>query len=298
MADHLIYGLRLRSPLAFPELPRCERGEAPDVVLELTSIRAERPSGVGEQGWYEARANETLLFWPEFGSVRIRDGAHIQLDAHPSLDPAWVRAVVLGTVFSVLLQQRRRYPLHAGGVRLGEGARAFVGASGAGKSSLTAGLASRGHELLGDDVLPLESARDGALRAHPGRSEIKLDEPAARALGHRSGALEPLAAAEGKRALRAGFASAAQPCPLDGLYALEWGARVAIDPLAPHEVLPLLLSNAHRPELLVAALGQAELLRWCANMAQRTRAFRLTRPRDFAALPEVLSRVEEHDPRP
>ena len=296
MADHLIYGLRLRSPLVFPELQRCERAGVPDVVLDLCAIQAARPDGVGAQGWYQASASETLLSWPEFGSVRIRDGAHIQLDALPAVDPAWVRAVVLGSVFSVLLQQRQRFPLHAGGVRMGEGVRAFVGRSGAGKSSLTASLVARGHELLGDDVLPLEVGRDGELRAYPGRSEIKLDDAAARALGHEPGELAPLAAAEGKGALRAGFTSAASDGPLEGVYALEWGPRVAVAPLAPHEVLPLFLSNAHRPELLVGALGQAELLRWCATLAERTRAFRLTRPRDFAALPEVQALLEEHDP--
>ena len=297
MPDHFAYGLRFRSPFLFPELALAggEDG-APDVELEVGPIGVERPDGIDDPGWFLARGDDLALHWPEYGSARVRDGRSIRLDALADLDPAWKRAVVLGTLFSILLQQRGVYPLHAAAARIGDGARALVGDSGAGKSSLVATLALRGHLLIGDDVLPLEPRPDGPPRAWPGRAEPKLDEDAARALGIDLALLAPLPREEGERRLVSGFERSTGTCGLGALYVLEWGDGPRIEPLAPQETFRTFLRHGHRGELLAPAFGEEERMRRCAALAERTPAFRLVRPHGWPALAEAAELVEEHDP--
>lgn len=300
MSVHLVYGLRLESPIPFPELPRDTGPEAAevDVRLRLGPIDVEHPADVEAESWYRAEPSDVALHWADFGSARVEDGRLVRLDARDEVPPIWRRAVVLGTLFSVVLMQRGRFPLHGGAVVVDGGVRAFVGRSGAGKSSLTGAMVARGHALVADDVTPLEAVdAGGAPRVHPGRAEIKLDDASAAALGVDPAELEELFRDEGKRVLRRGLTAADGVRRLDALYVLEWGDRVAIEPLSRQETFRLFVEHGHRPELFLASLGEAEAMRRCAGLAAGTRAFRLVRPRDLERLDDAARAVEEHEPR-
>lgn len=291
--DHHIHLLRFRAPFAFRELPRLAPSSTPpDVELEVGPVPAHRPVGVGDGGWYEATPSESLLYWPEFGALRVRDGRSLVVDPLPSVERDWLRAVVLGTGLTVVLQQRGLYALHASAVCGPRGAWAFVGESGAGKSSLCAALLGRGRGLLCDDVLGLRAREDAAPLAVPGRTEVKLAPEAALHLGHDPDALAPLAAAEGKGALQR-TAAVDHDVPLEGVCVLEWGDDVRVEPLSAQEAFRVFLDNAHRPELVAAAITPAAVMRQCAALAQHTRVVRLVRPRDWASLERVLARLEE-----
>src|ERR1019366_5326309 len=59
----------------------------------------------------------------------------------------------------------------------------FVGPSGAGKSTLAAVLASRGHQVITDDVCFLRVGNQGNIWAWPGLNRIRLWEDTLTALG-------------------------------------------------------------------------------------------------------------------
>lgn len=300
MTVYRVYDLRFESTLPFPELPRePDQRSGPadvDVRLLLEPIGVERPADVDAESWYRAEPRDLAVHWADFGSARVEDGRIVRLDPRADIAPIWQRAVVLGTLFSVVLMQRGLFPLHGGAVVVGDGARAFVGRSGAGKSSLTGALTARGHALVADDVTPLESVAAGPPRVHPGRAEIKLDDASAAALGVDPAGLEELFRDEGKGVLRQGLVTTEDAHELDALYLLEWGDQVSIEPLPRQEIFRLFVEHGHRPELFLASLGEAEAMRRCADLASRTRAFRLVRPRALGRLDEIARLVEEHDP--
>ena len=84
---------------------------------------------------------------------------------------------MLGAVFGALCHQRVIRPRHASAIDVA-GCVAFVGVSGASKSTLVATLALRGHEIISDDVCLLQPGTDGALQAWPGISRVTLWEDA------------------------------------------------------------------------------------------------------------------------
>jgi len=70
------------------------------------------------------------------------------------------------------------YPnLHASAVVIDGQAVAFLGAGGAGKSSMSAALARRGAAFLTDDVLRLDTCPDGTIVAHLGPPTMRLWQP-------------------------------------------------------------------------------------------------------------------------
>lgn len=92
---------------------------------------------------------------------------------------AEVRDVWLRSVLPLVVQARGTQVLHASAVA-GPDRRiiALCGVSTAGKSTLAAALAERGHELVADDALPFTVEGDAVL-AHPLPFALRLREPVA-----------------------------------------------------------------------------------------------------------------------
>src|SRR6202008_4886252 len=98
----------------------------------------------------------------------IRGGKEILVDQAPASSPRDVAAYLLGTAFGVLCHQRGIIPLHASAVNVADGRVASAGESGAGKWTLVAALAVRGHQVIADDLFFLRLADTGDVKAWPG----------------------------------------------------------------------------------------------------------------------------------
>src|SRR6266542_789768 len=78
-----------------------------------------------------------------------------------------------GPVMGFVLRLRGGVCLHASGIVADDHAFAIVGPPGAGKSTLAAAFAARGHAVLSDDVVPLLEA-NGIFQAMPGYPRVRL----------------------------------------------------------------------------------------------------------------------------
>lgn len=98
-----------------------------------------------------------------------------QVDVHapPLIDAALIPILISGMVISIALQLRGRQVLHASAVELDDGAIAFVGRSGMGKSTAATLLCLAGGKLITDDVLRVEHEPHRAL-CFAGATETRL----------------------------------------------------------------------------------------------------------------------------
>ena len=125
-----------------------------------------------------------------------------QITCRPAPDVAHDLTTVLatGAVLSYALAMRGHCVLHASAVEIDGRAVALVGASGLGKSTVTAGLCAAGCPLVTDDVLRVDL--QGAVVAHRGAREIRL-RPAARVMaGDFDRTLDGRETADGRLAIR------------------------------------------------------------------------------------------------
>jgi hypothetical protein len=179
------FGLEIEASFEVPGLPPASGpASGPLTRLDLASaaeIDATWDSGgarrvleeIFEEGEEPARTIDHhprdgyRLYARHFGLARIAADGSAVLCAPPELEPwSWQRFLV-GRVLPWAAVLRGYEAFHASAVAIDGRAYAFIGATGAGKTSLAVQLVARGAEFLTDDVLALENA-GGTLLAHPG----------------------------------------------------------------------------------------------------------------------------------
>jgi hypothetical protein len=292
--SYIAYGFSLQSDLALPELD--VGSSPPDVVLRLGKVER-KPLELDAQGdGFWASAGEACRSVRNVGTCLVRWGREIVVEPAPGVDVRVLRLSILGPALALLLHQRGCFVLHASAVQSGDGAVAFTGGSGWGKSTLAAALHARGSALLADDLTALRIGT-GSCTVFPGFPQLKLWPEAAASLGRAPGALSQLHPEFDKRACGARQGFSHRPLPLRRIYLLAEGPGPTIAPLKPHEALIGLMPHWYGcrfgDRLLQVGDAAIRHFRQCAALANSISIHRLTRPRQLGALGDVASLVEE-----
>jgi hypothetical protein len=290
MENHYDYwGLKVAANQAWPALvPFQAGGGSPEVRIEtLAAIPAVPVTQV------VIRPALASLQIAGAGRYVVRAGSLIEVAPERAARRGTLELFLFGTAWALLCYQRGLLPLHASVVEWDGGALAFCGPSGAGKSTLMAWLARRGRRLLGDDLCRFELPADGgAPVVWPSLPRLKLWRATLDALGEVPDGLEQDLATEDKFHWPAMGPTASAPAPLRAIYLLEWGP-LGVERLRGSQALRQLVAAAtYRPDFLEAMGGLAAQWRACAEMVRRVPIFRLSRPRDWAALDAVLALID------
>jgi hypothetical protein len=237
---------------------------------------------VVELGWVDAATaaappsgidGERALVRTPAGVLSV-DRAHatVTLYAEREVEPGDLVHPCLWQAAAVHARWRGAETLHAGAFvpRGGSGAWAVIADAGGGKSSLLAGLAAGGHEILVDDLVVIDE--DGCCA---GPRCIDLRPEAAEALGLSD--VIPVRSTERRRLM---LSPARAQVPLGGFVHLEWGERTELERLLPGEAFAVL---AHHRRVGVLGVDYVELLRLAGLPT-----FRLRRQRSWAGVQESL----------
>lgn len=277
---HIIYGLRVRSDLPLPVTCVSEAGEVDLTVRHRGALPRKvtlRPPGMTidwqrlEQGWqlrYHTCANEVLEFSFNQGGSRLE----IRCTMPEMTDD--ITAILVGAGLATALHLREVPVLHASAIVVNGGAVLVAGPAGAGKSTLTAALVTKGAPLLAEDLAVLKfGENDISVQAGYPRLRLCPDatlvvERSARDLPRVFGAFIP----DDKRWVNAadlagGFRTT--PAPLGAIYLLapRCADRSAakIEPLPAHRAGLALLSHLYGTRWL--RIPKARALEWCARIA-------------------------------
>jgi hypothetical protein len=184
MAFYKVSGVTVQSNIPLPELPYADEREG---VCAFQLLPAQSPPPAALQWFHQwVLANGTvwlalgkypsgyLLRFPGLADFLVSvDGKQIRCSSQPDTPLETIRHLFLDQVIPLLLSQWGRLVLHASAVAAPEGAIAFAGMTGMGKSTLTASFAEQGFALLTDDCLLLEE-RVGELFAIPSYPGLRL----------------------------------------------------------------------------------------------------------------------------
>jgi len=285
------YGLSIDSPIALPELvPAANDEGAPDVRIELERVPAgERLDSARQLGPYLwAGPSELALTIPGIARFLVSEGRRILVEPDPGIDEDSVRVFLLGSALGALLFQRGLLVLHGNAVRVGDACMVCVGPSGAGKSTLAAAFLQRGHEILADDVVPV----DGECRALPGFARVKLWQDAADELGVDTAPLRRIRP-EMEKFNYPVDRFADRPLPVRWIYVLDSHSRpdIVIEPIRGMRCFEFLHANTYRVRFLKGMGLESEHLRLAGKLIGRIRLARVTRSDlgfDVASLADCL----------
>jgi len=290
-----ISGLSVASEIALPGLIAGTPSIEPQVTIRRGEVPEALPTPTSSGITWQRRNEQFLLRIPAIARFMLTGGRDIVVAAETGADPGDVPVFLLGTVFGILLHQREQIVLHASAVEVNGRAVVFCGASGAGKSTLAAALSHRGYPLVTDDVCGL-SLHGELPTVHPDGRQLKLW---AQAIGR----LE-LAERRGERVRRKlekffvePRAVSMEPLPLGAVYFLREARPPHSAGISQPNVVDaalLLRRGAYRP-LLVRQFGQKTAYFHAATQIANTAGvYHLTRPLDFAAMPDVIASLERH----
>jgi hypothetical protein len=244
---------------------------------------------------YEVQPGVFRLTVPGVARYRVEEGCRIFIE--PLLDAPIekVRLFLFGSVMGALLYQRGLFPLHGSAVETPWGAMIFVGAQGAGKSTLAAQFHLRGYRLLSDDVCAVASTAEGLLIL-PALAKFRLCADAFERLG---------APHEGrfdvdKYVVPMGEGYCPHPVPLRAIHVLSLPdpesssseAAPTFEVLSGFDRVQRLLENLYRPHYLKGQETQANLMRLAGVIAQQATLATVTRRRNPVEADELVGFLE------
>ena len=189
LATYRFAGLIISSDFPMPELPRATG--TPVVHLSTgTRLRDDVPRQWchswrvrGGPFWMRVAATGSghIVQFPGFAEFAVTPDA-IVCHARTGVPSGTVRHLLLDQLIPALLGSRARLVLHASAVDIGARAIGFLGAAGAGKSTLAAALVRGGASLVTDDALVIDCGTS-VPRAVPSYPGLRLWPDSARLVG-------------------------------------------------------------------------------------------------------------------
>ena len=297
--DYAAFGLTIRSELILPELERGV-GVAGDADVE---VRLGTLSGPEWDRIVGIENDAFRLRVAGIGRFEALEGRRVTIDPDPAATEAELRAYLLGTVFGALFQQRGLLALHAsavaaaGGAGGGNEAIAFVGESGAGKSTMAMALNARGHQLLCDDVTVVRHGEGAAPLVWPGVRRLKLWSQSIEAGGRSTQGLEPVLSREDKYHVPSEHVAAYRPFGLKGIYVLstaEGADPVRIEQLRGAAAVQILISHTFRGRMVPFMAAAERHFRACLALLGHVPVYRLERPWGLDRIDLVCDAIAQH----
>lgn len=289
-----LFGLNVQSEIDLPDLVATSGKGAPDVTISIESIGA----GVWEPGIHVIDG-DLLFVAKDVARYRISKGARIAVEPLPGVPERNVRLFLLGSAFGALLHQRGLLPLHANAIEIDGKAVAFMGQSGAGKSSLAAWFYDRGYGMLADDVCVVGFGDGSQPRVFPGLPRLRLWADALTATG-RSAADHDRSYIQGSEVIDK-FDVLTKPAgtvrssvPLCAVYLLERGDTFSVRSMLGLESAEAVIANTYRGSYLAAINGQRNHWEAAVRLVRSVPMYRVVRPWDLSNFNEQCARLSEH----
>lgn len=236
--NYRAYGTSLASTVHLPELAP----SSPEPVPALSFTSTDRAMAIDGWRWLRAPTERACEPWLAIaaghGGYRLQfegaadffvsaDGRRIESDATSADGDASVRHLLIDQVVPLALSHQGKFVLHGSAVVVGDGAAAFIGPTGAGKSTVAASFALAGSRLISDDALVLEPNGD-AWTAVPAYAGVRLWPDVLRSMPPlRRDQLPPVGAYTEKRRIgrREGIVFQESALPLKRIYLLRRSTR-------------------------------------------------------------------------
>jgi hypothetical protein len=292
---YLLGGITLVSELPLPELPviQLEHATQHPVNIRLGKVSTPLPDAIEIDPDCFATPSYFFLRIHGIACYLVSNGSEIVVSPEPGALPLDVRAYLLGTLFTVLCQQRGLLPLHASAVSSRKGVVAFLARSGQGKSSLAAHLAQRGFRVVADDVCLIRISQTDEATVIPAAPWLKLWHTSLQSLGWQVEGLERVFSEDDK--YRLPLKTSLDPEPIRRIVFLDAddGSKPGMQSLSAVEAIPLLMNLTHQAYVLQATGQRQENFLRCSRVSAQAKAYRLIRPWGLSHLKSTVDALEK-----
>lgn len=289
------YGLQIRSEFHLPEL--VVGGNGRDLWIrrgevsppEMTNSRIPRQ---GIEAWFGGTLDEAYLQWGEIVTFCAQAGQTLTVAPGDRANPQLLNLYILSEALGLILHQRGLMLIHASAIRIRDAVVIFVGVPGEGKSTTAAAFAQRGHLVLSDDMVAIDFSRPQPM-VLPAFPQIKIWSASVKGLNYNESTLAPLFPGSTKRTIRQTEDFEIEGIPLAQVLFLETGDRFSLDRLDASEAIVQLTRFFSCPNPLLQGTALSQHFDHCTQLLHTVPVNRLTRPKSFPALQQLITWVEE-----
>lgn len=281
-----VFGLRLRSEIPLPELfPAQEPGPA-DVAIRFGKV----------EGEHSITPEAIRLVIPKVASYLVTGGGEIVVDPVAGCSERNIRLFLLGSALGGILHQRGLLPLHANAIEIDGRAVAFMGHSGAGKSTMAAWFLDRGYRVLADDVCVVTMDEAGRPLAHRGIPRLRLWREAIEVSGRTVEDYELSFDDMDKYNVPTPRPEDTRPLPLDHVYLLRKAEEgsAGVHRLGGIEAVDALVANTYRGGYVGRIGATRRHLEACLALVRKVPVFAATRIWGFADFDPQAAALETH----
>jgi len=298
---YFAYGLRIASEFPLPEFVPTVGREPADLQirratvfrppLEPTSIRR-----LDIEAEFGGTSDSAVIHWPGVATIEAAKGCELRVDTEgPSDDPRRLSAYLVSEALGLVLCQRGLFLLHASSVAIAGEAVVFVGPPGAGKSTIAAACAQRGHTVIADDMVAIDfpggSEQPVVL---PGTGQLKAWPDTIRSLGHDPAMFARFVSGSPKRIAHYPAGLDLSPVPLRCVVFLIAATATTRAGVPPAEALMGLTRFFPCPSGVLSKVGRKLHFEHCRRVCDSTPAWKIERTEDFEELGKSVDWIEGH----
>jgi hypothetical protein len=245
------------------------------------------------------RHGRYVLDFPKLARFEVTaDGSDVECHAAPHTDAETLRHLLLDQVLPRVFSLHSRLVLHAGAVATPDGAIAFVGDTGWGKSTLCASFAGQGYPLLSDDGLFVGLTDNNAAIVTAGYAGLRLLPESNRALAiseSPSGTTLMAVNSAKRRITHRKLSFVSDALPLRALFVLTPPNSAALEfvdvnPILQRDAFMTLVRHSFQLDLETPA-RQREFFSLVGRHVSAIPTYRLSYTRSFDLLPAVRQAV-------
>jgi hypothetical protein len=245
------------------------------------------------ESFFHVNRNEAILRVENIGTFVVKNGSNIRIIPIAQSDADQIRRYIIGNLLGILLYQRGFTVLHASCIRINRKTVALLGDIGIGKSTLAASLIAHGHEFIADDISAIDLSNQ-PYQIIPTYPYLKIHPDMAHKMGLSTSKLIPVCVGEEKKWLPVHEKFVQTPQPLFRVYVLynHDNGDVSIKPLNSQESVLEYIRYSVPTRWKFPSDGRhfEDILR----LANNIQLYKLQRPNNFASLPDVVRKIEEH----
>lgn len=298
------YGINISSEIYIPELSGGEREDS-QVKIRYGKVENPIPNSKKYSSVLERCKGGFLCYINKVGGVKVKDGSKIIASPESRSTETGFRFLVSGVALGLLLHLRGRTTLHASAAAIQGRAVAFIGHSGTGKSTTAAALHARGHPIVTDDLLVLNT-NGNSVQAYPGFPHLKLTpESIAKSVNEDPDCIPKIDPKGPKHSFAAEKNFLEDPLPLQCIYALDYQEESAdADTTSPYseevqgkEAIIELVRNSYIARLFPEEAISEQHLKCSAGLSKTVPVRRLHRKKSLGDLPNLASFIEQEQTR-